>query len=57
MKTPEGISLIPTGYQEIISLLTSEELAAVECPIADQCRLKIHSRSCIDDHEPPASRS
>ena len=41
MKTPEGISLIPTSFQEIVALLTSEELAAVECPIADQCRLRI----------------
>ncbi len=41
MKTPEGISLTPTSYQEIVALLTSEELASVECPIADQCRLRI----------------
>ena len=30
MKTPEGISIIPTTYQEIVSLLTSDELAGVE---------------------------
>jgi len=41
MKTPEGISLTPTDYQEIVALLTSNELAAVECPIADRCRLRI----------------
>jgi len=41
MKTPEGISIIPTTYQEIVSLLTSDELAGVECPIAEQCGLQI----------------
>ncbi|MCC9602225.1 hypothetical protein LOC67_16845 [Stieleria sp. JC731] len=41
MKTSEGISITPTSYQEIVALLTSDELAAVECSIAEQCRLKI----------------
>lgn len=41
MKTPEGITLIPTSYQEIVALLMSDELAVVESPIADQCRLRI----------------
>ena len=41
MKTPEGITITPTSYQEIVALWTSDELAAVECPIAEQCRLKI----------------
>jgi hypothetical protein len=41
MKTPEGISITPTSYQDIVSLLTSEELAAVETPIADRCRMKL----------------
>lgn len=41
MKTPEGIILIPTSYQEIAALLASDELAAVESPIADQCQLRI----------------
>ncbi|MFO0530086.1 MAG: hypothetical protein ACK52A_18480, partial [Planctomycetota bacterium] len=41
MKTPEGITITPTNHLEIVALLTSDELAAVECPIAEQCRLKI----------------
>lgn len=41
MKTPEGITITPTSYQEIVGLLTSDELAGVECPIAEHCRLKI----------------
>lgn len=41
MKTPEGITITPTTYQEVVSLLTSDELAAVECPIAERRRLRI----------------
>ncbi|WP_164101408.1 hypothetical protein [Candidatus Laterigemmans baculatus] len=41
MKTPEGITVTPTSYQDIVALLTSDELAAVESPIAERCRLKI----------------
>ncbi|MFN9246643.1 MAG: hypothetical protein ACK6DS_06150 [Planctomycetota bacterium] len=41
MKTPEGITITPTNHLEIVALLTSDELAAVECTIAEQCRLKI----------------
>ena len=41
MKTPEGISIIPTSHQDVVALLTSDELAAVESPIAERCRFEI----------------
>ena len=41
MKTPEGIHIIPTTHQEVVALLTSDELDAVESPIAERCRFNI----------------
>ena len=41
MQTPEGITIVPTTHQEVVALLTSDELAAVESPIAERCRFKI----------------
>ena len=41
MQTPDGIKIIPTVYHEVIALLKSEALAAVELPIAARRRLKI----------------
>ncbi len=41
MKTPEGIVVSPVGYQEIVALLQSDELAAVESSVAQQCRLTV----------------
>lgn len=40
MKTPEGILVIPTSYEELNKLLASESLAAVEQAIASKCGLK-----------------
>lgn len=41
MRTPEGITVIPTVHQEVLGLLASDELAAVEKSIAAQCRFRI----------------
>lgn len=41
MQTPDGIKIIPTVYHEVVALLKSEALAAVELPIAARRRLKI----------------
>lgn len=41
MKTPDGIQIIPTVYQEVLALLKSDVLAAVEQPIAAGRRLKM----------------
>lgn len=39
--TPEGIQVIPVDFQKIFSLLDSEELRAIEEPIAKSQNLKI----------------
>jgi hypothetical protein len=41
MQTPDGIKIIPTVYQEVLALLKSDALAAVEHPIAAGRRLKM----------------
>jgi hypothetical protein len=41
MRTPEGITLVPTPYQDVVALLKSEALSAVEGPIAARCRMTI----------------
>ena len=45
MQTPDGIKIIPTVYHEVMTLLGSEALAAVEVPIAARRHLKL-----IHDH-------
>ncbi|HEY4258580.1 MAG TPA: hypothetical protein VGM98_00410 [Schlesneria sp.] len=41
MQTPDGIKIIPTVYQELLALLKSDVLAAIERPIAVGRRLKM----------------
>jgi len=41
MQTPEGIPIIPASYPEIVALLQSDELAAVETPVAAHRHLRI----------------
>ncbi|MDB5342728.1 MAG: hypothetical protein JWP89_1105 [Schlesneria sp.] len=41
MQTPDGIKIIPTVYQEVLALLKSDVLAAVEHLIAAERRLKM----------------
>lgn len=41
MQTPEGITIIPTDQQEVIMLLKSEALAAVEQPLAAALKAEI----------------
>jgi hypothetical protein len=41
MQTPDGIKIIPTVYQEVLALLKSDTLAAVEHPIAARRHLKM----------------
>jgi len=40
-RTPEGIILVPAEYQEVLALLQSPALAAVEQAVADGCGLRI----------------
>ena len=41
MQTPECITIIPTDQQEVIELLNSEALAAVEKPLATALKAEI----------------
>ena len=41
MKTPQGITVIPTTYQDVAALLKSDALSVVEESIASKCGLKI----------------
>lgn len=41
MQTPEGIIVLPTSYQAVLSLLKSTALGAVEEAIATRCGLRI----------------
>lgn len=52
MQTPEGINPIVTSHQEVLSLLKSDALSAVERPIAAKCRLDI-----IYDYGSPSTSS
>lgn len=41
MKTPEGITVIPVSYQDVVALLKSDVLSDVEQQIASRCHMKI----------------
>ena len=41
MQTPEGITVISTSHQDVLALLKSDALSAVEKPIASQTGLNI----------------
>ena len=41
MKTPDSLTVAPTSYQHVVSLLKSDALSNVERPIASKCRLNI----------------
>ena len=43
-RTPEGIVLVPAEYQDVLALLQSPALAAVEQTVAARCGLKILNR-------------
>ncbi|MCA9146632.1 MAG: hypothetical protein KDB05_27830 [Planctomycetales bacterium] len=45
MQTPEGITVVPVAYQDVLALLTSDAVTDVEQAIASQLRFKI-----IQDH-------
>ncbi len=41
MQTPEGIKVVPASYPDVLVLLKSDSLAAIEEPIAARCRMRI----------------
>lgn len=45
MRTPEGIKVIPAPYEDVLALLKSDALAAVEDVVAARCAIRT-----IDDH-------
>ena len=41
MQTPEGLTIISVSHQDVLALLRSDALAAIENQIASQCGLRI----------------